>query len=251
MLSWIFRRVSPSPAPAAFNSWYRGLVLLHLRPGQDLLGLCGLFQGLLQKLRLGKEPGRQNGQAHHFDEADVLLLDVVVLGVGVEQPQRVLLGGAVVAQHQVQLVVLPPPPGDGGDGVVGGVPGVGQDAGALVGVPPPALQDLVPQVDEGFPGPRSAAGARTWATSQCRPPPAQNRGRSRPPPTGALAMGNSNRPPWKWSWVRMDPSHNGQVRVGAHKVVGQEGDELQQPCYGLPADLHGPVLTGVTMQCSL
>ena len=33
--------------------------------------------------------------------------------MGVEQPQGVLFGGAVVAQHQVQLEVLPPPPAMG------------------------------------------------------------------------------------------------------------------------------------------
>ena len=34
----------------------------------------------------------------------------------------------------------------------------------------------------------------------------------------------------------------GRSRVGAHKVVGQKGDEFQQPGDGLAADLHGPVL---------
>ena len=89
-----------------------GLVLLHLRPGHDFLGLGGVLQGLLQQPCLGEQPGRQNGQAHHLDQADVLLFDVVVLGMGVEQPQGVLRGGAVVAQHQIQLVVLPPAAGD-------------------------------------------------------------------------------------------------------------------------------------------
>ena len=27
---------------------------------------------------------------------------------------------------------------------------------------------------------------------------------------GALAMGNSYRPPWKWSWVRMEPPTMGR-----------------------------------------
>ena len=38
-------------------------------------------------------------------------------------------------------------------------------------------------------------------------------------------------------------AHDGQVGIGAHKVMGQQGDKLQQPGNGLAAHLHGPVLT--------
>ena len=72
-------------------------------------------QGFLHRLELPLQPGGQNGQAHDLDQADGLPLDVVDLLVGVEEAQGVLRRGQVVAQGQVQLVGLPPPPGDGGD----------------------------------------------------------------------------------------------------------------------------------------
>ncbi len=90
-----------------------GAVLLHLRPAQDLLRLLRTAQGLLQQLSFRQQPGRQNGQTHHLDESDVFLLHMVVLGMGMEQPQRMLFGGTVVAQHQIQLIVLSPAAGKG------------------------------------------------------------------------------------------------------------------------------------------
>ena len=37
-------------------------------------------------------------------------------------------------------------------------------------------------------------------------------------------------------------THNGQICVAAHEVVGELGDKIQQPAEGLLGDLHGPVV---------
>ncbi len=105
-------------------------------------------QGVRHCGQLFLEPGGQNGQAHHLDQADILLFDVVELPVGVIDSQGVLLGGNVVAQHQVQLVSFAPPPGDGGYGVVRLAAGLGEDKGLLVGIAPPCGEDFVRQLNE-------------------------------------------------------------------------------------------------------
>lgn len=59
---------------------------------------------------------------------------------------------------------------------------------------------------------------------------------------GATVMGKTKLPPWKWSWDRMEPPTDGQVRVGADEVVGKALHEVEEPCKAVPADVHGPVL---------
>ena len=55
---------------------------------------------------LAHEARRQDREAHDLDEADVFLLDVVVLGVRVEDAERVLVARDVAAQREVGLVAL-------------------------------------------------------------------------------------------------------------------------------------------------
>ena len=79
----------------------------------------------------------QDGETHDLDEADVFFFDMVELCVGVVDAQRMLRRGDVVAQHQIELELAIPHPGDGGDGVVRLAVGLGVDKAALVGVAPP------------------------------------------------------------------------------------------------------------------
>ena len=88
----------------------------------------------------------QHGQTHHLNQADVLLFDVVQLCMGVVHAQRMLRGGDVIAQHQIQLILAVPHPGDGGTGVVGLAVGLGKDKAALVGVAAPCSQQLIGQL---------------------------------------------------------------------------------------------------------
>ena len=107
--------------------------------GGALVGpqVSALDKALRHSRQLLLEPGREHRQPHHLDKADVLLLDVVQLRVGVIDPQGVLFRGDVVAQHQVQFKFVSPLPGDGGDGVVGLALRLGVDKRLLVGAAPP------------------------------------------------------------------------------------------------------------------
>ena len=80
-----------------------------LRPARVLLQrLVGAQVAVLQdrvcqKRKLSVQPGRQNGEAHDLDQADVLLLDVVQRLVRMVQAQRMLRRGEVIAQDEVKL----------------------------------------------------------------------------------------------------------------------------------------------------
>ena len=55
-------------------------------------------------IELFLKPARQDRQPHHFDQADVFLLDVEHLPMRMENPFRILLIRAIVPQNQVHLV---------------------------------------------------------------------------------------------------------------------------------------------------
>ena len=84
--------------------------------------LCGgqvCHQHISKVEQLLLQAAGEHGQTHDLDQADVLFFDVVELGVGVVNAQRMLRGGDVVAQDEIQLELAVPHPGNGGDGVVG------------------------------------------------------------------------------------------------------------------------------------
>jgi hypothetical protein len=60
----------------------------------------------------------KNRQPHHFDEAYILLLDMVAFPVRVEYSIGVSLVAAIVAQNDVDFVLAVPPSADDRDGVV-------------------------------------------------------------------------------------------------------------------------------------
>ena len=51
----------------------------------------------------------------------------VELGMGMVHAHGMLLRGDVVPQHQIQLKILAPLPGNGGNGIVGRLAGKGSD----------------------------------------------------------------------------------------------------------------------------
>ena len=79
-------------------------VLAHRGAGDQCIGQLSHF--------LFQAAG-QHGKAHDLDQADVFLFDVMQFCMGVEHAQRMLWGGDVVAQHQIQLVSAVPHPGNG------------------------------------------------------------------------------------------------------------------------------------------
>ena len=207
-------------------------ILPQIAAGDQLVRHCG-------QLRL--QAGGEDGQPHHLDEADVLLFDVVELRVGVVETQRVLRRGQVVAQHQVQLIVLPPPAGDGGDGVVGLAVGLSQNHGALVGIAPPGGEDTVGQVHQPVRLGRGEADDRHGPLDDARPDVLIPREGD-----GSLHRGllhGEGVPPALEVVVGQDgAAHDGQVRVGAHEVVGELPHKVQQLGKAGPVDLHGDVL---------
>ncbi len=163
---------------------------------------------------------------------------MVQLLVGVEHPQGVLRGGAVVAQHQIQLVVLPPPPGDGGDGVVGLPAGLVKDAGGLVAVAPPGGEDAVRQLDKGLLIPPGQANHRHGPAHNSRFNPRKT-GEGKGLLQGGPLHGKGVPPPLEMVVAEDRPPHNGQVGIAPHKIVGELGDKIQLLAEGGRINFHG------------
>ena len=209
----------------------------NLVPG-DVPAFCG---GFCQRSQLLLQAAGQHCQTHDLDKADVLLLDVVLVRMGVEHTQRMLRSTDVAPQHQIQLIVLPPATGDGGDGVVRLPIREGNHSHALVGVAAPAGENLVSQIrnpvriaasqpDDAH-GPLHNSGIYILISpeGQCLFHSSRFHGKAI---VTALKM-----------LVAQDgAAHNGQIGVGAHKVVGEHPDEVQQLLEGGLVDLHGDVL---------
>ena len=70
------------------------------RTGKVVAGIgLGRQQVLTDSAELGNQAWRQNGQTHNLDQADVLLLDVVILGMRVEYAQRMIAGRDIAAKR--------------------------------------------------------------------------------------------------------------------------------------------------------
>ncbi len=160
-----------------------------------------------------------------------------------EDPQRILVCRAVVAQDQVELKVLSPHSGDGRDGVVGCPVRRGQNACALIGISPPAAEDPVRQVydplrvpsvqtDDGH-GPVDDPGADIGIIIEpdCLP-------------AACLCHGEGVIAALVVLMSQDGASDNGQVGVGSDRVVGELLHKLEESDKGIALDLHGPVLSG-------
>ena len=114
---------------------------------QRLVGaqVAVLQDRVCQKRKLSVQPGRQNGEAHDLDQADVLLLDVVQRLVRMVQAQRMLRRGEVIAQDEVKLKRIFPAAGDGRDGVVRNAVRFGEDHGGFVRIAAPRGKDFIRQ----------------------------------------------------------------------------------------------------------
>ena len=161
--------------------------------------------------------------------------------MGVVDAQRVLRGGDVVAEHEVELEPAVPHPGDGGDGVVGLAVGLGKDKAALVGVAAPCGQDLVRQVHK-------ALVVRTGQADAAHGPVDDAcfhiliAGEDPCLFDGGLRHGELVVAALEVVVAQDGAAHDGQVRVAAHEIVGEEGHEVQQLAESGPLDLHGGVL---------
>ena len=200
-------------------------------------------------VELRHQARRQDGQAHDLDEADVLLLDVVVLGVRVEYAQRVLVGGDVAAKCEVGLVelaarvaLLVHPAHDGRHGVVArAVRLAGDYAHACV-------RPGAPHVDDVGGGAEQLVAACA-AKAQHRERPLEHGARhARELDHGELArdLGPHHRELMGAALevvVRQDrAAHDGQVGVGADEVAWHRVNEIEQAGECRTVDVHGAVV---------
>ena len=94
---------------------------------------------------LALQAGRQYRQTHNLDQTDVLLLDMMQLCMGMIDSQRMLLCGDIVTQHQIQFELVSALSGNGSDGVMRLVIGVGIDESPFIRIFSPFIQDHICQ----------------------------------------------------------------------------------------------------------
>ena len=153
------------------------------------------------------------------------------------EAQGVLLRGQVVPQYQVQLKFLPPPPGDGGDGIVGNSVRLGEDDRRLVRIGPPLAQNPVRQGNQPLrvfgANPDDGHGPLDDARLHILEAGEGNRGFHR----GGLH--GEGVPPALEVVVSQDgAAYDGQIRVGAHKVVRELAHKVQELPEAGPVNLH-------------
>ena len=196
-----------------------------------------------QRVHLVQQPRRQDGKAHHLDQADVFLLNMMELLVRVEDAQRILLCGPVVPERQIQLKHAVPHTCDRRDGVVGGSVRLRQHLRLRIAVAAPRGQDPVRQL-------LKPCRVRSVQTDHRHGPVhdpcldvfKSREGQALPDPRPLHGEGVV---PALEVLVGQDgAADDRQVRVGADGVVREHLHELQQPPEGQPFDLHGLVLTG-------
>ena len=157
--------------------------------------------------------------------------------MGVVQAQWVFLRRQVVAQHQVKLIIRPPPPGNGRNRIMGDSLCLRQNHRGLVGITAPRRQNPSSQFHQPF-----RVGRRE---TQHRHGPVDNprrhirKARER---IGGLHLRFLHRKhiasPLEMV-VRQDrAAHNGQIRVGADKIMGKLPHKVQQLFKAGPVNLH-------------
>ena len=195
---------------------------------------------VLQQRQLGLQAAGQDEQAHHLDQADVLLLDVVQRRMGMEDAQRMLLAGAVVAQHQVQPVHAVHLAQDGRDGVVGRAVRLGIHVAFGIGIAAPGIEDALRLVNQ-----RSLIRA---GQLHRRHGPVQHAGRDlrvgrgQLRPHAAVIHGEAVAAALEVVVVQDGAADDGQIGIAAQHVMGHLPDEAEQPLEGAPVNLHGDVL---------
>ncbi len=190
---------------------------------------------------LGHEPRRQDGETHDLDEADVLLLDVMPLLVGVEHAERVLVGGHVAAQREVGPVAVAHPVDDGRDGVVGHGARPGEDAHGGVVVGAPAVEHAAGGVEEGV--------AVVGLQADHRQGPAHHGAvHTRAPLHGEglldrrLHHGEHVAAALEVVVGQDGAAHHRQVGVGAEEVAGEPVQQVEEARHGGAVHVHGTVL---------
>ncbi|CUN61823.1 Uncharacterised protein [Collinsella aerofaciens] len=220
------------------------------RTGKIVAGIdLGCQQMLTDGAKLGNQARRQNGQAHDLDQADVLLLNVVVLGMRVEHAQRMLVSRDIAAKRQVGLVNLAAgiaagvdAADDGRHGVVGHAIGcVRDDAHRLIGPLAPGEDNLLGSVEQ--------LSAVMRAQAQHRERPLQHgtadlvkTGHAKLRDLGGMHHGELVSAALEVVVRQNRAAHDGQVGVGANKVVREQVDKVEQAGQTLAVHVHRAML---------
>ena len=101
------------------------------------------FQILGKQLDLALESGGQDRKPHDLDQANVLLFDVMLVGVRMINTQGVLLCGQIIAQNQIQLVILTTATRDGSNRIVRLIVAEGADSRLGIRILSPGAQDTI------------------------------------------------------------------------------------------------------------
>ena len=152
-----------------------------------------------------------------------------------------LLGGDVVAQHEVQLKRLPAPPRDRSDRVVRLAIGFGEDKGILIGVAAPRAQNAIGQLHE----PRRIGTRNPDHGHRPLDDPGAHilKALKLHGPLNLGALHGELEVPALEVIVGQDRSaHDWQIRIGPHEVVRELPHEVQQLGKTRPIDLHRGVL---------
>ena len=200
---------------------------------------------LTDSAELGNQARRQNGQAHDLDQADVLLFNMVILGMRVEYAQRMLVGRDVAAKRQVGLVDLAAgiaagvdAADDGRNGVVRHAVGcVRDDANRFIGPLAPGEDNLLGSVEQ--------LSAVMRAQAQHRERPLQHgtadlvkARHAKLRDLGGMHHGELVRAALEVVVRKNRAAHDGQVGVGANKVVREQVHKIEQAGQSLTVDVH-------------
>ena len=220
------------------------------RTGKVVAGIgFGCQQVLADSAELGNQARRQNGQAHDLDQADVLLLNVVILGMRVENAQRMLVGRDIAAKRQVGLVNLAAgvaagvdAADDGRHGVVRYAVGrVRDNAHRLVGPLAPGEDNLLGSVEQ--------LSAVMRAQAQHRERPLQHSagdlvktGHAKLRDLGGMHHGELVRAALEVVVRQNRAAHDRQVGVGADEVMREQVHKVEQAGQALAVDVHRTML---------
>ena len=219
-----------------------------LRPLRVLLEfgvVCQVFftrQALGQQRHFRLQAGRENSEAHDFNQADVLLLDMVVLRVRVVHTERTLVRRDVVPQREVQFELAVPFTGDRRDRVVRFAVRLGEDERVFVRVASPGLQDVVREVDDPLVVFPAQADDRQWPVDDARLDVFVTGDRELAL-IRRLRHGKLVAAALEVVVAQDRAADDGQVRVGPEEVVRELSDEVEEFAERRAVDLHGHVFT--------
>ena len=155
--------------------------------------------------------------------------------------QGEFFGGEVISEHQVQLELVPHLAGDGRDGIVRFPVRLRENERGLVAVPPPGRQHLVSQLHQpvGIPAPQAQHGHGPEHDSRLH---VLKTFQGKILLNGRFGHGKGVMSALEMVVAQNGAAHNGQIRVGAQEIVGEQPDEIEQLHKRGPLDLHGNVL---------